>query len=227
VLEQHKVIAVFGLHLWPGIEKGVLFCREQELMSSASELTVDIYGKSSHIGNPTAGIDATAATVEFYRLAREAEAAYPPEIIRLLNFGQFHSGTVRNALSAHARMEGSLRGFQEEVLEGLRRKLCEAAAAVEEKFGCTVEITLGDSYPAVMNDPAMVARVRKAVDFKLLDQPSMTAEDFSWYQKFAGGVFFFLGLGDVPALHSTNFNFDESVLEKGASFFERLAEEFQ
>ena len=227
VLEQHKVMAVFGLHLWPGIEKGVVFCREQELMSSASELTVDIYGRSSHIGNLTAGIDATAAAVEFYRLAREAEASYPPEIIRLLNFGQFHSGTVRNALSAHARMEGSLRGFQEEVLEGLRRKLYEAAAAVEEKYGCTVEITLGDSYPAVMNDPAMMARVAKAVDFKLLDRPSMTAEDFSWYQKFAGGVFFFLGLGDVPALHSTNFDFDESVLEKGASFFERLAEEFR
>ena len=227
VLEQHKVMAVFGLHLWPGLEEGAVFCREQELMSSASELTVDIYGKSSHIGNPTAGIDSTAAAVEFYRLAREAEAAYPPEIIRLLNFGQFHSGTVRNALSAHARMEGSLRGFQEEVVEGLRQKLYEAAAAVEEKFGCTVQITLGESYPAVMNDPAMVARVRKVADFKLLDQPSMTAEDFSWYQKYAGGVFFFLGLGDAPALHSTNFNFNEAVLEKGADFFERLAEAFQ
>jgi len=227
VLEQHRVKAAFGLHLWPGLEKGEVFSREQELMASASELTVDIYGKSTHIGNPSAGIDATAAAVELYRQAREAEASFPPEVFRLMNFGQFHSGTVRNALSAHARMEGSLRAFQDEVLEQLRGKLFEAAKNVERQFGCTVEITLGDSYPAVMNDPALLRRVEQVAPVRKLDKPSMTAEDFSWYQRFAGGVFFFLGLGDVPALHSSNFDFDEAVLEKGADFFEKLAEDFR
>lgn len=227
ILEQYKVKAVFGLHLWPALEKGVVFSREQELMSRACEVSVDIYGKSSHIGNASAGIDATAAAVEFYRQAREAEASYPPEIFRLLNFGQLHSGTVRNALSAHARMEGSLRAFQDEVFDGLRQKLYEAAEHVEARFGCRVEITFGDSYPAVMNDPALLARVKQAADFKLLEKPTMTAEDFSWYQRYAGGLFFFLGLGDVPALHASNFDFDDSVLEKGAQFFEKLAVNFQ
>ena len=227
VLEQHKVKAVFGLHLWPGLEKGVVFSREQELMASAAELSVDIYGRSSHIGNATAGIDATAAAVALYRLVRQAEGSYPEEIYRLMNFGQFHSGTVRNALSAHARMEGSLRAFQQEVFDGLRDKLYEAAESVEKEFGCRVEITLGDSYPAVMNDPAMLARVRAVAPVKMLPKPSMTAEDFSWYQRFAGGIFFFLGLGDVPALHSTNFDFDDAILCNGADFFEKLAEDFQ
>ena len=227
VLEQHRVKAVFGLHLWPGLSKGEVFCREQEMMASAAELTVDIYGKSSHIGNAAAGIDATAAAAELYRLVRRAESAYPETVYRLMNFGQLHSGTVRNALSAHARMEGSLRAFQQEVFDGLREKLYEAAGTVEAAFGCSVEITLGDSYPAVMNDPALLARVQAVAPVTLLDKPSMTAEDFSWYQRFAGGVFFFLGLGDVPALHSTNFDFDDSVLVKGADFFEKLAEDFR
>lgn len=227
VLEQHKVEAVFGLHLWPALEKGTVFCRANELMSRASEVTVDIYGKSSHIGNAAAGIDATAAAVEFYRLARQAESSFPPEIFRLLNFGKFQSGTVRNALSAHARMEGSLRAFQDEVFDTLQQRLGEAGAAVEQQFGCAVNITYGDSYPAVMNDPALLARVRQAADFAALDRPTMTAEDFSWYQRYAGGIFFFLGLGDVPALHASNFDFDEAVLEKGAAFFEMIAEDFR
>ena len=227
LLEQHRVKAVFGLHLWPGLEKGAVFCREKELMASASELTVDIYGKSTHIGNASAGIDATAAAVELYRLVRQAEASFPPEVFRLMNFGQFHSGTVRNALSAHAHLEGSLRAFQDEVLDALREKLFAAAKTVEEQFGCRVEITLGDSYPAVLNDGEMLRRVQELAPVQLLDKPSMTAEDFSWYQRFAGGLFFFLGLGDVPALHSSNFDFDDSILEKGADFFEKLAENFQ
>ena len=227
VLEQHRVKAVFGLHLWPGLEKGVVFSRVNELMSSGCELTVDIYGKSSHIGNASAGIDATAAAMEFYRMAREAEADFPDEIFRLLNFGKFQSGTVRNALSAHARLEGSVRSFQEEVFQTMDRKLREAAAAVEAKFGCRVEITLGEGYPAVLNDEQMLKRVMAVADVAMLDKPSMTSEDFSWYQRYVGGTFFFLGLGDVPALHATNFNFDEAVLEKGADFFERIAEDFQ
>jgi hippurate hydrolase len=54
----------------------------------------------------------------------------------------------------------------------------------------------------------------------------MTAEDFSWYQKHVPGMFFFLGLGDTPALHADTFDFDESILTKGADFFEALAEHF-
>ena len=227
ILEDHKVKAIFGLHLWPGLEKGVMHTRVGGLMSRGSELNVDIYGKSSHIGNASAGIDSTAAAVEFYRQMRAAEAAVPEEYFRLLNFGKFESGTVRNAISAHAHMAGSLRAFEEEVFDGLRHKLFEIKADVEEKFGCRIEIWMSEGYPAVMNDPAMVAKVQQIADVKLLDKPSMTSEDFAEYQQLVPGVFFFLGTGDTAALHATTFNFDEEILLKGADLFEKLAENFQ
>lgn len=226
ILESHNVKAVFGLHLWPGLEKGIMHTRANELMSRGSELNVDIYGKSSHIGNAAAGIDATAAAVEFYRQMRQAEAELPPEIYRLLNCGKFQSGTVRNALSAHAHMEGSLRAFQDDIFEGLKNRLYAIAADVEQEFGCTVTVTLADGYPAVMNDPEMVAQVQKIAPVKLLEKPTMTSEDFSEYQRRVPGVFFFLGIGDTAALHATTFNFDEEILLKGAGYFEKLAENF-
>ena len=226
-LESYKVKTVFGLHLWPGLEKGVMHTREKGLMSRGAELNVDIYGKSSHIGNAAAGIDATAAAVEFYRQMRQAEAALPADVFRLLNFGKFHSGTVRNALSAHARMEGSLRAFEDDVFEGLVAKLHTIAADVEGKFSCKVCIDLAEGYPAVYNDPELVARVRHIADVRILEKPSMTSEDFAEYQQRVGGVFFFLGTGNTPALHATTFNFDEEILLKGADFFENLAENFQ
>lgn len=227
VLETYKVRATFGLHLWPGLEKGTVYTRENELMSRCSELNVDIYGKSTHIGNASAGIDATAAAVEFYRQIRLAEAQLPPEIYRLLNFGMFTSGTVRNALSAHARLRGTLRAFHDDVFDMLVETVRAVAANVEAQFGCTVEVNLSESYPAVINDPALVQRLRSIVSFRCLEKPSMTSEDFSQYQRRTGGVFFFLGTGDTPALHATTFNFDEEILLKGADFFECLAEKFQ
>jgi hippurate hydrolase len=226
VLEEYQVKAIFGLHLWPGLAFGKVFSRENELMSRASEVTVDIYGKSAHIAKADQGVDATAAAVAFYTKAREMEKSYPAEVFRLLKFGKFESGTARNALSAHCHMEGSLRAFQDGIFEEMRGKLTAIAKEVEETFGCEVKIHYSEGYPAVMNDPALYRQLRKQAQWEALNEPSMTAEDFGWYQRFVPGVFFFLGLGDVPALHSDNFDFDDAVLGKGADLFETIAEVF-
>jgi amidohydrolase len=61
VLETYNVKSIFGLHIWPGLEKGVVFSRENELMSHCSEVNIDIYGKSVHIAKAAEGIDATEA----------------------------------------------------------------------------------------------------------------------------------------------------------------------
>ena len=88
-------------------------------------------------------------------------------------------------------------------------------------------IHMSDGYPAVMNPADLYEKVRACVDFTELGTPCMTAEDFSWYQRYLPGMFFFLGLGDTPALHADTFDFDEAILVKGADFFEKLAENFQ
>ena len=221
-----KVEAIFGLHLWPGLEAGAVFSRENELMSRSCEVNVDILGRSAHIAKASEGIDALAACMEFYRRATATEQALPPDIFRLLKFGRMEAGTVRNAIAGSAHLEGSLRAFQDPVFEGLRECLYKIAKDVDRQFGCTVELSMSEGYPAVMNDPSLYRRVKAMVDFRELAEPSMTSEDFSWYQKHLPGLFFFLGLGDTPALHSRNFNFDEEILVKGADFFEKLAENF-
>ena len=227
VLADFNVRAVFGAHLWPGLTPGVVFSRRRELMSRSCEVNVDIYGRSAHIAKAAEGLDALWAGTEFYRRAVAMEQALPPEVFRLLKFGKFHSGTVRNALSDHSHLEGSLRAFQDEIFGKLRDGLFAIAREVEQETGCTVSITMSDGYPAIMNPDELFDRARAAAEFETLPEPSMTSEDFSWYQRYVPGMFFFIGLGDTPALHSSNFDFDETILAKGTGFFWKLAENFQ
>ena len=225
VFGHFNVEAIFGLHLWPGLEAGKIFSRKLELMARSCEVTVDIYGKSAHIAKAAEGVDALMAGAEFYTRAMELERNLPDSIFRLLKFGKFQSGTVRNALSAHTHLEGSLRAFQDEIFEGLAEGLHTIAEEVEASYGCTVKLHFSDGYPAVMNPEWLFDRVAETVDFEVLEEPCMTAEDFSWYQKYLPGMFFFLGLGGTPALHADTFDFEESVLVRGADFFEKLAED--
>ncbi len=226
VLEEHHVKAVFGLHLWPGLAEGVIHSRKKELMARTSELKIDIYGRSCHIAKASDGLDALSAGVTFYTRARELEASFGPEVFRVLNFGKMVSGTVRNAVSAHTELQGTIRAFQDEVFDALRDGLFSIGKAVEAETGCRVVVDSNEGYPAVMNPPELYDKVMAVAPFEALAEPSMTAEDFSMYQKWGEAMFFFLGTGDTPALHADTFHFNEQILLKGADFFEKLAENF-
>lgn len=227
IFKEYNVEAIFALHLWPGLAEGILASRKNEMMSRSCEVTVDIRGRSAHIAKAAEGIDAMAACMEFHRRATAMEAGLPESVFRLLKFGKLESGTVRNAVAGHAHMEGSLRAFQDEIFFWLRDGLNTIAAEIEAAFGCAVHVHTTDGYPAVINPTPLYDKVRSMVDFRELDAPSMITEDFSWYQKELPGMFFFLGIGDTPALHADNFNFNEQILVKGADFFLKLAENFQ
>ncbi len=226
VFGQYRVQAIFGLHLWPGLAAGVLASRAGPLMARSCEVNVDVYGTSAHIAKAWQGADALAAGVELYRRAAELEQSIPAQPGRLLKFGKCTSGTVRNALSAHTHLEGSLRAFRDEDFCALQDGLEQIARAVEAASGCTVDIRCSEGYPAVWNPEPLYRRVQRLMALAELPEPSMTAEDFSWYQRQLPGLFFFLGVGDTAPLHADTFDFDESVLEKGADFFEALAEGF-
>lgn len=227
IFRKYRVEAIFGIHIWPGIPEGIVASRANEMMSRSCEVKVDIYGKPAHIARAEEGIDALAAGVEFYSRVMAMVGALPKHIFRLLKFGLMTSGTVCNVLSGHTHMEGSLRAFQDDVFYSLRAGIVSVAKDVERATGCTVSVYMNDGYPAVMNPPDLYRRVKKAVGFFEMDKPSMITEDFSWYQRTIPGMFFFLGAGDAPALHSDNFQFNEEILLKGADFFEALAEAFQ
>ncbi|MDD6678232.1 MAG: amidohydrolase [Firmicutes bacterium] len=227
IFKKYRVEAIFGIHLWPGLEEGKVFSRREEMMSRSCEVKVDIYGKPAHIARSEEGIDAMAAGIAFYRKVTAMEGALPKKAFRLLKFGLFQSGTVCNAISGHTHMEGSLRTFQDDVFYSLRAGIISVGKQVEASTGCTVSIYMNEGYPAVMNPGRLYDKMRSIVSFEELEKPSMITEDFSWYQKTIPGLFFFLGTGDTPALHSDDFNFNEDILEKGAGFFEEIAEAYR
>lgn len=224
IFTLYNVEAIFGLHLWPGVEAGAIYSRANEMMSRSCEVKLRVTGKSAHIAKAWEGIDAMAAGVEFYQKARALEQALPENVYRILNFGKFQSGAVCNAVAGEAMLEGSLRAFQDEIYFSLRDGLKEIAAEVEKNTGCTLELSLGNGYPAVMNPRELFDKVMDIAPFRVLEAPSMITEDFSWYQRTLPGMFFFLGTGNGPALHSDNFDFPEEILLSGAEFFEKIAE---
>ena len=226
LFEKYHVRRVFGLHLWPGLPAGTVWSKPGPLMARSSEVTVTLEGKSVHISKYREGIDALTAGVEYLRRAYAMMEQLPPEEPSLLRFGKMTSGAVRNAISGTTRLEGSLRTYSESVFAFCRKQLQEIGKSLATETGCAVTVYLSEGYPAVWNHEALYQKLcggLGAAAPQLLTEPALAAEDFSFYQQCAPGIFFFLGVGNTDALHAPTFAFDdEAVLPAGLEFLKAL-----
>lgn len=212
LFEKLHVSQVFGTHLWPMIDKGVIATRPLELMAMASELTITVHGKSAHAARYKEGIDAmeigAGLLLDLYAL----EQTLDEKEYRLLRFGKMTAGTAMNAVAAECVLEGTLRSFLDPVTVYLKEGIARIVQSWQEKTGCTIDVDYAPGYPAVLNDPALCEALFAAhPEVVRLENPEMIAEDFSEYQKKAPGIFFFLGTGTGIPLHADRFDFDESI----------------
>lgn len=226
VLERLRVRVIYGLHLWPELEEGTVWSRPGPLMARSNELDVEIQGRGAHLSRPQDGLDALQAGVTYLQRAYAMMEQLPPSEPRVLRFGKMLSGDVRNAISGHTRLEGSLRTYTERTFRFCRQRLEEIGRTLAAETGCTVQVHLSEGYPAVWNHEDLYASLCTKLGGaapQTLEAPVLASEDFSYYQQYVPGIFCFLGVGDSGQLHTPAFHFDDaSVLPKGVSFLQKL-----
>ena len=230
-LDKHHVSKVFGLHVWPKLEKNAIGSRPGPMMAKTSEMTITVHGKSAHCARPDLGIDAlTAASEIISRLYQVKKNEMAPDAEYLLHVGKMDAGDALNIVCEKAVILGSVRAFSLDVFNFMVRRIHEIAADVDKEFGTKTEVHLTEGYPPVNNDPALYEDYKKAMEkagITLLEaEKTMIAEDFSEYEARYPGVFGWLGLGDVPSLHNNKFDFDETVMATGIKAFVGLLDYF-
>lgn len=220
LLDHYKVESIYGLHLWPGLPKGHVYSKAKEFMAQASEVSITIHGKSAHVASSSEGIDALHIACQYLIDVYHMESSLSKETYRLLKFGSFNSGVVRNVLSNKTVIEGTIRSYDTKVHHYLKDQLRTIANHYEQTYGCEIEMSYQDGYDAVTNNEKLFNNASAKLSYlKKLDQPVLQAEDFGVYGRYYPTLFSFLGIGDTPPLHNQKFDFDMSVLDKGLQFF--------
>ncbi len=225
IYEEYNIIRTYGCHLWPDLPVGTIGARDGGMMSKCSEVVIEIKGLSTHIAKASQGRDAMVAGAKFLLSAYEMEAnELDSEIFRLLKFGKMHSGTVGNAISAYTYIKGSMRAFDIDTFNFMKDRLFQIATQIEKETGCQFQITIAEGYPPLINDSELFTSImdRYSSDITVLEEPSMTGEDFSFYGTKSKLFFFFLGIGVDTPLHADTFDFDENALVHGVEFYKKL-----
>ncbi len=224
IFDHYKIKAIFGLHLWPMLSKGEIASRPGAMMAKSTSVEVEIEGISAHCGEPEKGRDALEAACKFIADIYMFKSLFVRDR-SVLKFGRMESGTVRNAISPHSRLDGTMRTFNETTWNTLVDAMENLGDELENTYGVKFKLDVSKSHPAVINNERLYTMVKPlltGLNYVELRKPVMIAEDFSFFEQQMPGIFFFLGTGSGIPLHSDNYDFDDTVLIDGVRLFDKL-----
>ena len=235
VLDEHGVAEAYGLHLWSPFPVGTIQLRPGPTMAAQDEFEATLRGHGGHGALPHKAIDPiVAAASAILSLQSVVARSVDPVQPAVVTVGALHAGTAANIIPDTATMYGTLRSFDRAVRETLRRRVKEILDGAAHAGGCMLEYTLHEGYPAVVNDPSAVERVRRHAAAVVGEQnvvepdPTAAAEDFAYFLERVPGAFAFIGAGNVAsgitaAHHSPRFDIDEAALPIGTELLARIA----
>ncbi len=239
VMNNPKVDAVFGLHVFANIPTGQLTYRSGPFMAASDTFEIVVRGRQTHGATPWRGIDPIVVGSQIVMglqtiVSRGVDITALPAIVTV---GQFQAGVRNNIIPDSARLVGTIRTFDDAVQTDIHAKVTRIAENIAEAAGTTAQVTITKGYPVTSNEPALTARMlptleRVAPGAVKVSDLITGAEDFTYFQRQAPGLFVFLGItppaqvGKAPQNHSPLFVVDEAALPTGVRALAHLAVDF-
>ncbi len=238
-LSNPEVDYVFGAHIWPSLPSGQLGLIKGPIMAGTDILEIEIEGKGGHGAIPHKAIN---PIVVGSRIVSEVEGIknyfVPSSENSVISFGSFVSGAVNNVIPHRAKLLGSVRTFSLETQSIYKKQLHHIVEQVGSLFGAQCGLNYIHNYPPTINDEKVIDRIEKFMKaYELSDhitylkEPSMGAEDFSFFLQKKPGAFIFVGTrneakGIVQEIHHPKYNLDEDIFEFAVATFAKMMLEF-
>jgi len=238
VLENPKVDAIFGAHLFPDLKIGKVGIHEKEGLAATDRFVIKMIGRGAHGAYPHLSRDPILAAGHLItQIHSIVSRNINPLDSAVVTIGKVSGGTAFNIIPDETEILGTVRSLNQKVREELKSRMEQLTQGVAKSFGVDYDFDFQYGYPALINDPEMsrlvAAACAKGIGKENVEfiRPSMGGEDFAYYLEKVPGSFFRLGCrneakGIVNPFHSSRFDIDEDVLPFGVEMFARIIDEY-
>jgi len=228
--------AIFGIHLWQGLEKGKIGLTHGPMMASIDDFEIDIKGFGGHGSMPH-------ETIDPIYIASNLIQAFQSIISRNINpieagvitVGNVQAGTTYNIIPDSARLIGTIRALTPQTVDIIQTKMVKLTEGICQAFGAKGKVRFIVGTPPLINDPNESRFVENIVCqefgqevFELVN-PVMGGEDFSYYLQKKPGAFIFVGMGGEKSQyphHHPKFDLDEDVFPDAIKLFIELVNHY-
>jgi amidohydrolase len=227
------VNAAFAIHVWIHLPAGTIATRKGAMLASADDFSIVIRGKGGGAAAPQHAIDPTAVLADIYNaLQKIVSREISPFANVALTAPMLEGSNAFNIIPNEAKLQGTFRTMDSEVRSYIRTRIEEIVKGYCQAWRCTGSVDFDStvSYPPLINDTEAVENIKQMLqelDTIIAVEPSMGAEDFTFYLEKAKGAMLALGIhneekGIVFPNHHPRFDVDEDVLWKGTAVYSIL-----
>lgn len=233
VLDDPKIDAMLGLHVWPTLKTGTIGLQAGPVSAASDPVKITVCGKAAHASMPNYGVDAivigSAMVMSLQTIVSRNVSANESAVLTL---GTVKGGDRYNIVADKVNFEGTVRTFDPVVRKTINRLIHRIACGTCESLGGSCEIDYQFGYPSSINDPGITAKAQRAAS-KLLGEENLlistpvnpAGEDFAFFAEKVPSAFAWLGccpedvpLEEMPPLHNDEFLPDEKALPVGVRY---------
>ena len=242
LFQRFPMEAIFGVHNWPGLAVGEFGVSPGPVFASSNEFRIIIRGRGAHAAMPHNGIDPVPVACQMVQAFQTIISRNKRPIdAGVISVTMVRAGEATNVVPDSCELQGTVRTFTVELLDLIEQRMRRIAAATCEAFEASCEFTFHRNYPPTINHARETQFVRDLLgtlvgapnvrDF----EPTMGAEDFSYFLLEKPGCYFVIGNGDGShrsgghgggpcMLHNPSYDFNDALIPLGGSMWVRLAE---
>ncbi len=242
LFERFPMEAIFGMHNWPGLAVGQFAVCDGPAMASSNEFRITVSGRGAHAALPHNGIDPVPVACQMVQAFQTIVTRNKkPVDAAVLSVTMIHAGEATNVVPDRCEIQGTVRTFTLPVLDLIEQRMREIATHTCAAFGAQCAFEFRRNYPPTINHPAAAGFVREVMREvagaanTLEFEPTMGAEDFSYFLLEKPGAYFVIGNGDGAhrgsghdagpcMLHNPHYDFNDELIPLGATLWVRLAE---
>ncbi|HPD00304.1 MAG TPA: M20 family metallopeptidase [Acetivibrio sp.] len=238
-LDNPATDAIIALHVSPSLTSGKISVGSGPVMASPAEFDIVIKGKGGHAAQPDKTIDPISIGINIINMF---QSIIPKRIsvfkTAILSITCFQGGNTYNITPSEAAIKGTVRAFDRETHDEISKIMHSIIASVTGEAGADFSFDYNLGYPPVVNNQE-IAELIACASGKILGtenviinpEPSMLAEDFSYYAQKIPGAIFNLGCRSPfdehsHNLHSSRFTIDEACIAIGMEIMSQCALDF-
>jgi hippurate hydrolase len=231
LISRWKIDEVYGMHNMPGIPVGHFAIRPGPMMAAADQFEIVVTGKGGHAAKPHDCIDTTVVAahiiVAIQTIASRNVDPMKQVVISVCTVET--DSPAHNVIPQTVKMKGTVRTLDPKVQDFVETRLAQVVEGTALALGARAEVHYQRGYPVTINaaeNTDYAARVAAEVSGHVDTDtaPLMGAEDFSFMLNERPGAYIFLGNGDTAMVHHPAYNFDDSAIPFGASWYAGMAE---
>ena len=244
LFEPFPMQAIFGAHNWPGMAAGQFALKTGPVFASSNEFKITLRGKGSHAAMPHLGIDPLPAACQMVQAFQTIISRNKRPIdTGVVSVTMIHAGEATNVVPDSCEIQGTARSFTLEVLDLIERRMRQISESTAQAFELECDFHFKRNYPPTINHEAETNFVRGVLTQMVGEEnvqefePTMGAEDFSFFLQHKPGCYFLIGNGDGShrigghgmgpcMLHNPSYDFNDELIPLGGSMWVQLAENF-